>query len=94
MISAPVDLCAPCGRQPDAALGSWLSEGLHKLFNDKVTAPPSQADVDAALAKAQAQAGTPAAVAVPSIGGVPLPQVIMLGGFAIAALIITHRKPR
>jgi hypothetical protein len=71
-------------------MGSWLSQAFHSVFG-KPASPPSQDQVNAELAKIQA-AQPPAAVA-PNIGGVPMDQVILFGGLALATIIITHRRP-
>lgn len=85
--------------------GSWFSTFIHDAAGYIVGAgnipgspatrhpdnsPPSQADIDAAVAKLQA--ANPTATNMGTIGGVPYDQAIMLVGFAFAVLILTGKK--
>lgn len=75
---------------PAVGMGSWLSDAIHSVLG-RPKQPPSQADVNAELAKITAAQGP--AVPPPNIGGVPIDQVILFGGLALATIIITHRRP-
>lgn len=94
-LTAPIDifprpLGPPRGQLHGVGMGSWLSEAFHSVFGKPASAP-SQADVNAELAKITAAQGP--AAPPPNIGGVPIDQVILFGGLALAAILITHRRP-